>query len=287
MPAQDLQHPPSTLTRSHRLSTSFVFLHAGTWNLTAGRQVSLPSLHVVEICYCSLFVLPREMGMGVSPGQKPMGRASGSKPRRAGEAGRHGPSAILLAAGASSRFLGTKQLAQIGGVTLVERALDAIPTTDVRETVVVVGHDAETVAKAVGSRKGVRVVVNADYRAGMGGSIGAGISALVKDTEGAMLLLADQPFVTRSLLKRMLRAFERQGTRGIVAAAQGDLVSPPAIFSRKYFRQLASLRGDQGARSVLKENARDVALVRVRSRRALTDIDTQEDLEAARRLLKA
>jgi CTP:molybdopterin cytidylyltransferase MocA len=101
-----------------------------------------------------------------------------------------------------------------------------------------------------------------------------------------MLLLADQPFVTRSLLKRMLRAFERQGARGIVAAAQGDLVSPPAIFSSKYFGQLAGLRGDWGARSVLKENAGDVALVRVRSRRTLTDIDTRDDFEAARRLLE-
>jgi molybdenum cofactor cytidylyltransferase len=222
-----------------------------------------------------------------SPGRKPTGRASRSKPRRAREAGRHGPSALLLAAGTSSRFFGTKQLAQIGGATLVERALDAVPTPDVRETVVVVGHDAESVAKTIGARKGVRVVVNAGYRAGMGSSISAGISALVEDTEGAMLLLADQPFVTRTLLRQMLRAFARQGASGIVAAAQGDLVSPPAIFSRKYFGQLAGLRGDQGARSVLKENAGDVALVRVRSRRALTDIDTQDDLEAARKLLEA
>ena len=89
---------------------------------------------------------------------------------------RSGPSAILLAAGASSRFLGTKQLAQIGGRTLVERALDAVPA-EVRETVVVVGHEAAAVATALGVRKGVTVVVNADYRAGMGGSIRAGVLA--------------------------------------------------------------------------------------------------------------
>ena len=198
---------------------------------------------------------------------------------------RPGPSAILLAAGASSRFLGTKQLARIGGRTLVERSLDAIPP-EVRETVVVLGHEATAVARAVGVRKGVTVVVNSDYRAGMGGSIRAGIEALASQTDGAMILLADQPFVTRPLLRRMLREFEAGGPRGIVAAAQGDLVTPPAIFSRKYFGELAELRGDQGARSVIERHATDVTLVRVRSRRTLTDVDTREDLEAARGLLE-
>jgi len=222
-----------------------------------------------------------------SPGRKPpTARASRSKPMRGGEAGGHGPSALLLAAGDSSRFLSTKQLARMGGTTLVERALDAVPAADVREIVVVVGHDAAAVKTAVGAKRGVKVVVNADYRAGMGSSIRAGVLALAEDTEGAMLLLADQPFVTRSLLKRMLRAFEDQGARGIVAAARGDLVSPPAIFSSKYFGELTGIRGDQGARSVLQRHAGDVALVRVRSRRTLTDIDTRDDLEQARKLLE-
>jgi molybdenum cofactor cytidylyltransferase len=198
---------------------------------------------------------------------------------------RPGPSAILLAAGASSRFLGTKQLARIGGKTLVERSLEAIPA-EVRETVVVLGHEATAVARAVGARKGVTVVVNADYRAGMGGSIRAGMVALASQTDGALILLADQPFVTRPLLRRMLRTFEAGGGRGIVAAAHGDLVTPPAIFSRKYFGELAELRGDQGARSVIERHARDVTLVRVRSRRTLADIDTLDDLEAARGLLE-
>jgi molybdenum cofactor cytidylyltransferase len=156
----------------------------------------------------------------------------------------------------------------------------------VRDTIVVVGHEAAAVSTALGDRKGVAVVVNPDYRAGMGSSIRAGILALEEDAEGAMLLLADQPFVTRSLLRRMLRVFEAQGAKGIVAAAQGDLIAPPAIFSSKYFGELASIRGDQGARYVIERHIGDVSLVGVRSRRTLTDIDTRDDFEAARRLLE-
>jgi molybdenum cofactor cytidylyltransferase len=202
------------------------------------------------------------------------------------EAHRHGPSAVLLAAGSSSRFLGPKQLARIGGLTLVERALDVIPAGQVRETVLVVGHEAAAIAAAVGDREGVTIVLNANYRTGMGGSIRAGILALAKEAEGAMILLADQPFVTRPLLRRMLKQFEAQGSRGIVAAAQGALVTPPVVFSRKYFHELARLRGDQGARPVIERHARDVSLVRVRSRQTLMDVDTRDDFDAARRLLE-
>ncbi|HVB95697.1 MAG TPA: nucleotidyltransferase family protein [Nitrososphaerales archaeon] len=191
-----------------------------------------------------------------------------------------------MAAGASSRFPGTKQIARIGGKTLVERALDAIPPAEVRETVVVLGHEAASVSNVLRGREGVRVVVNPGYRSGMGGSISAGILALAKDTEGAMLLLADQPFVTRSLLLRMLRTFEQRGARGMVAAVQGDVVSPPAIFTKEYFDELAGLRGDQGARSVIQRHAGELLRVRVRSRRALSDIDTWGDFKTARRLLE-
>jgi molybdenum cofactor cytidylyltransferase len=210
-------------------------------------------------------------------------RLGGSK----AASGRRGPSVIVLAAGASRRFPGSKQLAEIGGKTLVERALDAIPPGEVGETVVVLGHEADEVGRAIGARRGVRVVVNPDYPSGMASSIRAGILALGKDSEGAMLLLADQPLVTRSLLRRMVRVFEAGGPRGrIVAAAHGDLVTPPVIFSRRYFRELAGLRGDQGARSVIERHIGSLSLVRVRSRATLADVDTIEDLDAARRLLE-
>jgi molybdenum cofactor cytidylyltransferase len=203
-----------------------------------------------------------------------------------------GPSVVILAAGASTRFPGTKQLAKIGGKALIERVLDAIPSALVSETVVVLGHEAEAVAEAVAEamrgKKTVRVVVNEEYEGGMSTSIRAGISALAKGTDGALLLLADQPFVTRSLLRRMLRIFEAGGPRSeIVAAAHANIVTPPVVFSRRYFRELEGLEGDQGARAVIERHSGSVSLVRVRSTVALSDVDTREDFEAARRLLES
>lgn len=197
-----------------------------------------------------------------------------------------GPSVILLAAGTSSRFPGTKQLARIGGKTLLERALDSVPASRVKETLVVVGHDAASVSKAAGTRRGVTVVLNPDYREGMATSIRRGISAVAPGSNAVMIVLADQPFITRRFLRGMLDAFEAQGSKGIVAAARGGVVAPPAIFSRRYFAELSGLRGDQGAKSVIEKHMGSASLVRARSPQRLADVDTQDDLEAARRLLE-
>jgi molybdenum cofactor cytidylyltransferase len=211
--------------------------------------------------------------------QSPGGtRASGPKRRRA-------PSVVVLAAGASSRFLGTKQLAEIRGKSLVERVIESIPRADVGEVVVVLGHDAKAVAGEAGGRD-VKFVINRQYRAGMATSIKAGIVALGTDTDGAMFLLADQPFVTRALLHRMVKTFEeRAPTRKIVAAAHGDLVAPPVIFSKEYFGELMDLEGDSGARSVIERHPGSLRTVNVSSRHVLADVDTWDDLRAARRSL--
>ncbi len=205
---------------------------------------------------------------------------------RAARPERKGPSVVILAAGTSSRFAGTKQLARIGGKTLIQRIVDAVPMDSVREIIVVVGHDARSVSRALRGRKEVRIVVNKNYSEGIGTSIRAGVLALAGDTRGAMILLSDQPFVTRALLERAIKLFEDESeSERIIAVAHGGVVSPPVIFSRKYFRELVALYGDHGAKFVVLGHAGELSLVKVRSKASLIDVDTREDLEAARWLL--
>lgn len=128
--------------------------------------------------------------------------------------------------------------------------------------------------------------MNPDYRSGMGSSIRAGVKALAPGTPGVIVLLADQPFVTRSLLLKMLGIFASGNAARIVAASQGGVTSPPVIFPRRYFRELEQIEGDQGAKSVVRRHPRSLSLVRVRSKTTLEDVDTREDLELALRLLE-
>ena len=190
-----------------------------------------------------------------------------------------GPSALILAAGASSRFNGTKQLAKVQGKTLVESVIDAVPRAQVSEIVVVLGHRALAVRKSVPTR-GVKFVTNPGFREGLASSIRVGISQVSADSDGVLLMLADQPFVTKTFVSRMLRVFESGSSPAkIVAAGYGDLMAPPVIFSRKYFRQLTELEGDQGARSVIASDSDALIVVKAPSKMMLADVDTRQQLE--------
>lgn len=171
-------------------------------------------------------------------------------------------------------------MAKIGRKTVVEMVLDALPTGELLEVIVVVGHDAEALGRALPS--GVKVVVNADYRLGMGSSIEAGLRAISDRATGALIVLADQPLVTSSLLRRVLGKFESNGRKGIVAAARGSLKAPPVLFARSHFAELSKLRGDEGAKSVVERHPNAVSIVRVKSTRELMDVDSVVDLEKAR-----
>jgi molybdenum cofactor cytidylyltransferase len=63
----------------------------------------------------------------------------------------------------------------------------------------------------------------------------------------------------------------------IVATEFADVAGPPVIFPAEYFDALLSLRGDRGARSIIKDNAEKV--IKIPFADAAIDIDTPEDLQ--------
>ena len=100
-------------------------------------------------------------------------------------------SAILLAAGESSRMGRAKALLDWGGVPLIEYQARELAAAGVDDIVIVLGHDAEAVRSSVPA--GARVVVNEEYRLGRASSLRAGASALADDAGPIVVLSVDQP----------------------------------------------------------------------------------------------
>lgn len=194
----------------------------------------------------------------------------------------HEVSAILLAAGLSTRFGKTKQLADLDGTALVRRAYATLQRTLVGDIVIVVGYRASRVARELRGTS-ARVVVNKGYGSGIGSSLRVGVSALGNESRAVVVCLADQPFVTAGLIDRIITRHWRTGA-DVVASVSGDLVSPPVLFGRRLYGELAELSGDKGAKSLIMKHA-GFEKVRVRPD-ILLDVDTEKDLEWARRILK-
>jgi len=195
---------------------------------------------------------------------------------------RGGVSAILLAAGAGSRFGGGKLLAPYGGRPLIESSLANLAGAPVDETLVVVGDDAERLRPLV-EPYGVRVVENPGWEEGQSTSVRAGLLALGPEVGAAVVLLADQPLVGPGAVGRLVAAFE-EGARVAVATYGGERRNP-VLFSREVWPLLMhELAGDEGARAVLRRHPHLVREVPCDGVGDPADVDTVEDLRALERV---
>ncbi len=180
-------------------------------------------------------------------------------------------SAIVLAAGKSSRMGKLKQLMPLGKSTILEQTLKNLLDSTVAEVIVVLGHKAEEITKRLSGRP-VKVVVNPLYRKGMGSSIAAGLRFVDRQAQAVMLVLGDQPYVDSPTINRLIDAFG-SNNKGIAIPTYRKQRGHPLIFDRKYQAQLSRLSGDVGGREIIKQNPQDILEVPVKCEGIIIDID--------------
>ena len=167
--------------------------------------------------------------------------------------------AVLLAAGASSRLGRAKQLLEVGGEALLRRAARALLASGPLELVVVLGHDATRIG-AVLDGLPLRRVIAADHAEGMAAALRAGIAALDPRCTGALVALTDQPALDASHLLALRDAW-RGAPQRAVASRYAGVAGVPALLPQAWFTELLALRGDTGARALLRTRAGEVTLL--------------------------
>lgn len=177
---------------------------------------------------------------------------------------------VLLAAGKSERFGGSKLDADLGGLSLGLHVVKALAELPFRARLAVVGTCAIDYAA-----HGFRVVRNVDPARDMASSVRMGVAA----AEGAavLLVLADMPCVTAAHVLRLFAAAD--GADAVVASTDGTRPSPPALFGAARFAELLQVSGDKGARALIAEGRHVLAAAG-----ELVDVDRVEELEGLRQL---
>ena len=182
-------------------------------------------------------------------------------------------SGVVLAAGTSTRFGATKQVAIVDGSPLVAHAVEALKGAGVGELIVVVGHDQYAVRAVLPDD--VVVVTNPHYRDGQATSLAAALHAVDDTSEAAVVLLADQPGVTATDVRALIDAFV--ATRSQVVRLVFTDGPGPALLSREIYAEAGHLHGDAGARVLMASHPEWVHEVPI-DRPAPVGIDTPEDL---------
>lgn len=182
----------------------------------------------------------------------------------------------MLAAGMSRRMGSPKQLLRMGDRMLLEHVLANARASEVQEIVLVLGAAAEELQRQIPTSD-LKVIVNPDYEQGMGTSLRTGLAALSPTFKGALVVLADQPFVRPETLNRLIAAREETGAQITLPLYRG-FRGNPALLDRSVFPEVMSLFGDVGCRAIFGDHIQGIQKVEVGDPGILLDIDTEEDL---------
>jgi CTP:molybdopterin cytidylyltransferase MocA len=137
--------------------------------------------------------------------------------------------AVVLAAGAASRFRAPKQ------ALLLPAVLERVRAAGLDEIVVVLGaHEIGTDA---------RTVRCPDWELGPGASLRCGLEALSDSVEAAVVVLADGPDLAPAAIERVLSAW-RSARAPIVAASYGGKRGHPLVLARAAWSEIP----DEGLR---------------------------------------
>lgn len=182
--------------------------------------------------------------------------------------------AIVLAAGTSSRFGATKQLADVAGIPMVRRAVLTANEAFGSATLVVAGHEHGSILDACRETQGF-VIINEAFARGIGTSIARGVASLTHVASAVVVLLADQPLVPASHLRAMLHQWSGAHDQ-IIATGFAGTKGPPVLFPSACFADLCALDGDNGGRALLSDDRFRVATIDCDD--AAMDVDTPADL---------
>jgi len=171
-----------------------------------------------------------------------------------------------------------KLTVEVEGTPMVARVADALFASKVAEIVVVTGHEPRRIETALRGRE-VTLVHNPDYDDGISTSIRAGISALGEDIDGALIALADMPWLRPEVVDRLLDAFSADGELSIFVPMFGGKRGNPVLWSSIHFPELCTLTGDVGGKRLFHRHSAAVCYANVEDAGVSIDLDTPEALD--------
>ena len=180
---------------------------------------------------------------------------------------------LIMAAGNAQRFGQNKLAAELDGKSLIEYALDSIPTElFCKRTVVTQYPEIEKSAK----QRGFVCVKNEHPDWGISHTIFLGTSEMM-DCDGIVYLVSDQPLLKRDSIARIVNTWKNAPEK-IVGACHDGVRGNPNLFPSRFFEELLNLNEDHGGNTVIRNHPDDFLGVEV-EQKELTDCDTPQALE--------
>jgi molybdenum cofactor cytidylyltransferase len=189
-------------------------------------------------------------------------------------------SAIILAAGRSERMHTQKLLLPFGTTTVIGKIVDDVLNCPVDEVLVVVGEDESAIKLALAGRP-VRFVKNPLSPSDMLQSVRVGLTAVSARCQAALIVLGDQPGVSRTVVGDLIDAFHKTG-KGIAIPTHGQKRGHPVLIAIKYCEEVLTRYDGVGLRGLMRAHHDDIVEIETPTGEVLEDMDTPSDYEKLR-----
>ena len=184
-------------------------------------------------------------------------------------------SAVILAAGYSSRMGFFKPLSMLDGRVALEWAVRSVTGAGIGDVVVVTGFRREE-TEICAARAGARPIFNPRFSEGMFSSVQTGAASLSSSSRAFFLLPADIPTVRPATVRLLARY---ASFRGIAYPLfQGERGHPPLI-GASFIPHILNYTGEGGLKRFLEMREKSAVDLAVADEGVLMDMDEPEDFE--------
>jgi molybdenum cofactor cytidylyltransferase len=187
--------------------------------------------------------------------------------------------AVILSGGASSRMGSPKALLPFQGRPFLEHLLDVTTRPEIGVRRVVLGAQAEPIAKAI-SLKADEIVINQEWEKGQLSSIQAALRSLPAGTDGILLCLIDHPLISGALVEELIEQFYKTKKPIVLPVYEGRR-GHPVIFSASLYDELLRAPLETGARAVVWAHAAEVEEVSTNEEGCVLNLNDPETMNRA------
>ena len=190
-------------------------------------------------------------------------------------------SAILLAAGRSKRIKGQNKLSKkFKGKPLINYILKSLIKSKVNRIIIVLGYENKKIKKISLKSKKITFAVNSNYLKGISTSVKCGLKKISKKNIGFLIVQADMPLVSKITINALCSAVKNRDKEIFVPVYKRKIGNPLA-FKYSLIKSLKKIKGDRGAKKLIKSNKSKVQMVNVNSKSILIDFDQLKDFPSA------
>lgn len=179
----------------------------------------------------------------------------------------------ILAGGASRRFGKCKLLAELRNTPLIDYSLELAASINSVRIHIVTGRWHTDICTHLSNKSSINIAQCQNWEKGMGASLKTAIAQCNSNTDGLLVLLADQALISHREIKNLAAAWE-QNVQLVCCARYTQTLGPPAIFPKNTFKLINQLPDNQGAKKILQMKN----TITVDIPNAEFDIDTPEEL---------